>query len=831
MAIRHKRKNSAGYTWQTGDLVEGQIGLNIADGTLHFDKADGSTVTIAPITDTDTTYAISAETNAAGADLRLTGSDASTDNVTLAAGTGITVTRTDANTVTIDSTGVSETLRTYVYNADSVTLTKGMPVYVFGAQGQNISVKRAINTGDAGSAQTLGLVEANIASGAEGYVVTFGEIENMNTDGYTEGAGFYLGSTAGSITFTKPYAPNHLVYLGFVEKAHASSGRVFVKPQNGYELDEIHDVNIDHNVALNVGDYLRRNTANTLWENSPLYISDDGAPQLGGNLDVNGNSIVSVSNGDITLAPDGTGKVIISGDLQIDGTTTTINSTTLDVDDINITIAKGAANAAAANGGGITLEGPATAATITYASATDSWNLNKKTNVVGDVKITSDNAVGAPGGPLSLVTTAGTSYIDFSPGDQQINFSGNGFLTGTGFNLTATNIALAASGGYVKIGTGSGAGTLTSDGSYNLVLNTNSGTNSGNITIAQGANGNITIEPNGNGDVYLNADTVRVGDSAATATITSNGAGNLVLNTNAGTNSGSITIGQGTNGNISLACNGTGVVFATSPIIASITSGTNNAPMFARHTVTASASDTNPSINIQKARSDIAFSSMTNEPAIVNYQVRDNTNANRSFFRLIGRYLGTATNPQFTLRGSADGFTTTLDYFTFGGGVGTFGTSSNNYTLTSNTGGALVLTANANTTSGTITIASSTNANISITPNGTGKTVITNAVPYEYVYTGGSTTGTITPDAANGTIQSITLTGSITFNAFGTPLAGQTITMIIKQPASGGPYTLTSTMLFAGASKTLSTAANAVDILSVTYDGTNYWASLSKGYA
>jgi chloramphenicol 3-O-phosphotransferase len=46
MAIRHKRKNSTGYTWQTGDLVEGQIGLNIADGTLHFDKADGSTVTI-----------------------------------------------------------------------------------------------------------------------------------------------------------------------------------------------------------------------------------------------------------------------------------------------------------------------------------------------------------------------------------------------------------------------------------------------------------------------------------------------------------------------------------------------------------------------------------------------------------------------------------------------------------------------------------------------------------------------------------------------------------------------------------------------------------------
>lgn len=46
MAIRHKRKNSAAYTWQTGDLVEGQIGLNIADGTAHIKKANGDVVTI-----------------------------------------------------------------------------------------------------------------------------------------------------------------------------------------------------------------------------------------------------------------------------------------------------------------------------------------------------------------------------------------------------------------------------------------------------------------------------------------------------------------------------------------------------------------------------------------------------------------------------------------------------------------------------------------------------------------------------------------------------------------------------------------------------------------
>ena len=72
---------------------------------------------------------------------------------------------------------------------------------------------------------------------------------------------------------------------------------------------------------------------------SPLVnVVEDTTPQLGGSLDVNGQSIVSVSNGNITLAPNGTGKVIISSDLQIDGTTTTVNSTTLTVDDPIITL-------------------------------------------------------------------------------------------------------------------------------------------------------------------------------------------------------------------------------------------------------------------------------------------------------------------------------------------------------------------------------------------------------------------------------------------------------------------------------------------------------------
>jgi len=72
---------------------------------------------------------------------------------------------------------------------------------------------------------------------------------------------------------------------------------------------------------------------------------------------------------------DDTGTVVIAGDLQVDGTTTTVNSATLDVADINITVAKGAANAAAANGAGLTVDGAS--ATLTYASAGDNWAFNK----------------------------------------------------------------------------------------------------------------------------------------------------------------------------------------------------------------------------------------------------------------------------------------------------------------------------------------------------------------------------------------------------------------------------------------------------------------------
>jgi len=118
---------------------------------------------------------------------------------------------------------------------------------------------------------------------------------------------------------------------------------------------------------------------------------------------------------------------------------------------------------------------------------------------------------------------------------------------GTNTHLLQTNGSgvLSYTGDIVQIDTSPQLGG-------NLDVNGNS--------ITSASNGNVVIAPNGTGDVQLDADTVRVGDSNADATITTNGTGDLTLNTNAGTNSGSIVIADAANGNITITPNGTGDV-------------------------------------------------------------------------------------------------------------------------------------------------------------------------------------------------------------------------------------------------------------------------------
>lgn len=139
------------------------------------------------------------------------------------------------------------TLLGYVTNADSVTITKGQVVYAFGGQGDRMTVKLANNTSDATSARTVGVVlSASIATNQKGLIMMQGLLDGLSilpTATYSDGDPIYLGATAGSITKVKPYAPNHLVYVGTVTTAsNGAAGRMYVNIQNGYELDELHNV-------------------------------------------------------------------------------------------------------------------------------------------------------------------------------------------------------------------------------------------------------------------------------------------------------------------------------------------------------------------------------------------------------------------------------------------------------------------------------------------------------------------------------------------------------------------------------------------------------------
>lgn len=156
-----------------------------------------------------------------------------------------------------------------VKNDEASPLTAGEVVYISGANGVNLLVKRAQADADATSASTIGIVSEAIAVNGQGFITTFGVVKNVNTNAFNDGDILYLSpTTAGATTNVKPSAPDHLVLVGFVQKKSAGAGEIFVEIQNGYELKELHDVEINTGTLAN-DDILTYNSATLTWQNKP----------------------------------------------------------------------------------------------------------------------------------------------------------------------------------------------------------------------------------------------------------------------------------------------------------------------------------------------------------------------------------------------------------------------------------------------------------------------------------------------------------------------------------------------------------------------------------
>lgn len=195
---------------------------------------------------------------------------------------------------------------------------------------------------DASSAATLGVVVKTIPHTQNGYVILNGILTNIDTQGTTEGQILYL-SSSGLTTTTVPVAPKHEVRVAQVVRV-ASNGTIFVRVQNGYEIEELHNVLVTNRQN---GDLIVYDSGSTVWRNTKTL---SGSYQITGNLDIAGN----LSTQFFTSSED----AFFAKNIRVNGTASiallnTINQTSLQLGDKYITILTGAADHASLDGSGI----------------------------------------------------------------------------------------------------------------------------------------------------------------------------------------------------------------------------------------------------------------------------------------------------------------------------------------------------------------------------------------------------------------------------------------------------------------------------------------------
>jgi hypothetical protein len=187
-----------------------------------------------------------------------------------------------------------------VINKTGATLTKGTIVYIksTSSSANYPEVLKANASTEATSSKTIGAIYEDILDSAVGYIVTSGEVSNLDTSSYSNGTKLWLSTTDGQVTSTAPTQPNHSVFIGHVTRSQNTNGRIVYAIQNGYELDELHDVLIT-SVANN--DVLQYNSSTSLWENKQPIIFLNSFETYRG-ININNNSTTVVSQGGITMS-------------------------------------------------------------------------------------------------------------------------------------------------------------------------------------------------------------------------------------------------------------------------------------------------------------------------------------------------------------------------------------------------------------------------------------------------------------------------------------------------------------------------------------------------
>jgi hypothetical protein len=294
--VKLRRSSVPGQKPTNSNLQLGELALNTYDGKVFFAKSGSLGPTVEELISTNTVNTGSIYITGDITGSLFTGSfkgDGSqlynipfsgvTDLVTVSGSldSRLDVLEAYSSSQLVPSSSMSfRTLQTDVYckNSTGTQINKGTVVRIVGAVGDNPLIGIADPTTEHNSANTLGIATQDIPNDDFGLVITEGVLVGVNTNGMTAGALLYLGAN-GTFTTTPSVAPNHGVRLGEVLRVQQNNGSIYVRIDNGIELNEAHDVIY---TGITHGDLLVR--SGSVWKNGK---------ELEGNYSVTGSLTIT----------------------------------------------------------------------------------------------------------------------------------------------------------------------------------------------------------------------------------------------------------------------------------------------------------------------------------------------------------------------------------------------------------------------------------------------------------------------------------------------------------------------------------------------------------
>ena len=324
-----------------------------------------------------------------------------------------------------------------VYNNSGSTITAGQVVAVNGAQGQRPAVVLADADSEELSAPTLGIATEDIAAEAEGFITTFGIVRGIDTSGFTAGSAIYLSQTLGEFTATRPLAPAHTVALGWVIKVNASSGEVFVNINNGWEIEELHNV---RTTSVTGGNLLAYDETAGYWKN--INLTDGTAISIteatDGAVTITNTGVTSWSAGTTGFTP----STATTGAVTLAGTLGTANGGT------NNTETPAAGTVATGDGTKIAYTAAGTSGQVLKSNGTSTPTWVDPSTLGANISITDDTTTNSAFYPTFTSATSGTitgetvssTKFSYNPSLGSITTYGDAFFNGMRVGHGAANV-------------------------------------------------------------------------------------------------------------------------------------------------------------------------------------------------------------------------------------------------------------------------------------------------------------------------------------------------------------------------------------------------------